>query len=125
MKKILFVASILLMSVLGISEFAHAGGFDSSQVFNGIDRAQKNSNIGNGSALSDSDPLKRLLNNAFIWAGIIAVIMIMVAGINYVLAAGDAGKLGKAKTMLIYTIIGLLVVVLSGAIVNFVVGGIF
>ena len=54
--------------------------------------------------------------------GIMAVIMIIYSGIQYSMAAGDAGKLAKAKNSLIWSIVGLVVAVLAYAIISFAVG---
>lgn len=53
--------------------------------------------------------------------GIIAVIMIMVAGFKYITSSGDSSKISSAKSTLIYAIIGLIIVVLSQTIVKFVI----
>lgn len=52
--------------------------------------------------------------------GIVAVIMIMVAGFKYITAGGDAGQIGSAKNTLVYAIVGLVIVVLAQSIVHFV-----
>ena len=53
-------------------------------------------------------------------AGIVAVCMIIYGGVTYMMSAGDAGKVKKGKTILTYSIVGLIVVLLSYAIVSFV-----
>ncbi len=56
-----------------------------------------------------------------LWAsGIISVIMIIVGGIMYSVAAGDPGKITKAKDTVLYAVIGLVVSILAYTIVNFV-----
>lgn len=52
--------------------------------------------------------------------GIVAVIMIMVAGFKYITAGGDAGQTGSAKNTLIYAVVGLVIVALAQSIVKFV-----
>ncbi|MBR5419192.1 hypothetical protein IK110_03015 [Candidatus Saccharibacteria bacterium] len=52
--------------------------------------------------------------------GVVAVIMIILGGIGYVTSQGDAGKTKKARDTLLYGIIGLIIVLLAFAIVNFV-----
>ncbi|HEX7963766.1 MAG TPA: pilin [Candidatus Saccharimonadales bacterium] len=52
--------------------------------------------------------------------GIVAVIMIMVAGFKYITAGGDAGQIGSAKNTLVYAIVGLVIVALAQSIVHFV-----
>ena len=69
------------------------------------------------------------VNNIINWVlgivGFIAVVMIIVGGINYTLSAGDASKVKKAKDTILYGIIGLVIALLAAAIVNFVLGGVF
>lgn len=56
-----------------------------------------------------------------LWAsGIISVIVIIVGGIMYSVAAGDPGKISKAKDTVLYAVIGLVVSILAYTIVNFV-----
>lgn len=52
--------------------------------------------------------------------GVIAVIMIIWAGLRYITSGGDSNKVGSAKNTMIYAIIGLVVVALAQFIVNFV-----
>ena len=63
-----------------------------------------------------------LTNTLLYAAGIIAVIMIIVGGIMYSLSAGDSKKAGTAKDTILYAVIGLVITLLAGAIVNFVLG---
>lgn len=65
-----------------------------------------------------------ILNNIIAIAGVIAVIFIIVSGVTYMTSAGDPGKIQKAKSTLLYSVIGLIVVALAYAIVNFAIGAI-
>ena len=71
---------------------------------------------------SGEDLLKNGLNLAYFLAGAVAVVVIIFAGIMYVLSSGDAGRVAKAKNMLTYAIVGLIVVVSAFGITNFVIG---
>jgi hypothetical protein len=64
--------------------------------------------------------VKNILNTVFLWVGIIAVIVIIIGGVFYVVSQGDPAKVARAKATILYSVIGLLVVLLSFAIVNFV-----
>lgn len=64
--------------------------------------------------------VKNILNTVFLWVGIIAVIVIIVGGVLYVVSQGDPAKVARAKATILYSAIGLIVVLLSFAIVNFV-----
>lgn len=50
--------------------------------------------------------------------GLVAVVFILIGGINYMTSAGDSGKLDKAKKTILYACIGLVVCALAFAIVN-------
>ena len=54
--------------------------------------------------------------------GFIAVIMLIIGGVKYTLSAGDAKAVTDAKNTILYALIGLVIAILSYAIVNFVVG---
>jgi Type IV secretion system pilin len=52
--------------------------------------------------------------------GVICVIMIIFGGFQYITSGGDTGKVGTAKTTIIYAIVGLIVVAFAQFIVQFV-----
>lgn len=52
---------------------------------------------------------------------LVAVIFIVVGGVNYMTSQGDPGKTAKAKNTILYAAIGLIIAVLAFAIVNFVI----
>lgn len=62
-----------------------------------------------------------IINTLLYVIGIAAVIMIVVGGIRYSLSSGNPSQIKEAKDTIIYAVIGLVVAILSYAIVNFVV----
>lgn len=54
-------------------------------------------------------------------AGAIAVIIMIIAGISMITAAGDSQKFGNARSTIVYAVVGLIVIVLAQAIITFVV----
>lgn len=68
--------------------------------------------------------LQNVLSFVFVIAGIIAVIMILVASLQYITSTGDPQKTKKAKDTIIYALIGLVVAISASVIVNFVLGGV-
>ena len=56
--------------------------------------------------------------------GFVAVVIIILGGVQYTTSAGDPGKVKKAKDTILYGIIGLVVALLAFAIVNFVLSSI-
>lgn len=69
--------------------------------------------------------IQSILNWIFGIIGIVAVVMIIIGGFNFMTSAGDPGKVKKGKDTILYGIIGLVVALLAFAIVNFVLNGIF
>lgn len=55
-------------------------------------------------------------------AGVVAVLMIMLAGLRYITSQGDSQKVSQAKNAIIYAAIGIVVVALAQLIVRFVLG---
>lgn len=66
--------------------------------------------------------IKKIINTLITVAAIIAVIMIVIGGIRYTTSAGDAGQTKNARDTIIYAVVGLVVAVMSFALVNFVLG---
>lgn len=64
--------------------------------------------------------VKTLINLFSVVVGIVAVIMIMVAGFRYVTSGGDSSKVSGAKNALVYAVVGLVIVAMSQFIVQFV-----
>jgi nitrate/nitrite transporter NarK len=52
--------------------------------------------------------------------GIIAVIMLIVGGIQYATSSGDEKRVTKAKNTIIYALLGLAIAILAWTLVNFV-----
>lgn len=78
---------------------------------------------GSGGCVNDGSltrVIRTIINLFSVIIGIVAVIMIMVAGFKYVTANGDSGNLSSAKNTLIYAIVGLVIVALAQFIVKFV-----
>lgn len=64
--------------------------------------------------------VKIITNTLLFILGVLSVVMIIYGGITYTISAGDAKQVEKAKGTILYSVIGLIVAILAGAIVNFV-----
>ncbi len=62
-----------------------------------------------------------IVNGVIAVLGIVAVLIIIFGGIQYMTSSGDAGKVKKAKDTILYGVIGLIICVLAFAITNFVI----
>lgn len=61
------------------------------------------------------------VTNAFLlFAGVVALFIIVWAGIRFIISGGDAKQIQSARSMITYAIIGLIVVMSSYAIVFFI-----
>ena len=65
--------------------------------------------------------VQNILNVVISIASIIAVIFIIIGGVQYMGSSGDPGKIKKAKDTILYAVIGLVVCALAFVIVNFVI----
>ena len=66
--------------------------------------------------------VKKALSAIFGILGIIAAVVIIIAGVQYMISAGDPGKVATAKKAILYAIIGLIVSLSAYAITNFILG---
>ncbi len=69
-----------------------------------------------------SAQVQNITNTMLLVIGIVAVIMLIVGGFRYVLSNGNEKAISGAKDTILYAIIGIVVALLSYAIVNFVLG---
>jgi hypothetical protein len=65
-----------------------------------------------------------LFGKVFFWSGVIAVIMIVYGGIQYITSVGNPAGIAKAKNTILYSLVGLIIVIAAAAIVSTVVGAI-
>lgn len=66
--------------------------------------------------------LNQILTIVFGAFAALAVLMIVIAGLRFITAQGDAGEIAKARKTIIYAIAGLVVSLSAEAIVAFVLG---
>lgn len=64
--------------------------------------------------------LMAFINVIYLIAGGIAVIVLIIAGINYITSAGSAEKITKAKNTIVYTVVGIILITGAFVITNFV-----
>lgn len=63
-----------------------------------------------------------VLNLVYFVGGIVAVIMIIVSGLLYVISEGDPSKTKRAKDGILYSVVGLVIILSAFVITRFVVG---
>ena len=67
------------------------------------------------------DTIGNIVNGLLVLVGIIAAAYLVLGGVRYILSEGDEGKAEQAKATVLYAVIGIIVIGLSAAIVNFVI----
>ena len=83
------------------------------------------SKINYHSSAHNTDIVQNMLNTAYIWAGVIAVIVIIVAGFMYTISQDDPSQVSRAKNTLLGAIVGLAIVLFAFVITNTVLNGVF
>lgn len=63
-----------------------------------------------------------IVNLVFMIGGVVAVLVVIVSGIQYSLSLGEPAKAGKAKDAIIYSVVGLVLLSLAFAITKLIIG---
>ena len=78
----------------------------------------------NPSVLSGDTGLANILDMVYMWAGIVAVLVLIVASFFFVTSRGDASQMKRSKDAIRGAVIGLIVVITAFAITRFIIGGV-
>jgi len=81
----------------------------------------KNTDPNNNPLTGDDGLLVKITNIVAYAAGVAAVIIIIVSGLKFITANGDAGNIANARGTLINAVIGIIVIVLARALIIFVI----
>lgn len=66
--------------------------------------------------------LSETLNTVYLWAGIIAVLAIVIAGVLYTTSTANPTHTKRAREAIIYAVVGLIVIMMAFVITQFVLG---
>ncbi|MFA6992191.1 MAG: hypothetical protein WC269_02825 [Candidatus Gracilibacteria bacterium] len=64
----------------------------------------------------------RIVNFFLGFLGVVAVIMVIYGGVTYVTAAGKDDAIGNAKKIITYSLVGIVIILISFALVNTILG---
>lgn len=70
---------------------------------------------------ADSDRLQTAFNIILTIMGAVGVLIVTLAGIRYMTSRGNPQDTAKAKNAILYTLVGLVIIMMAFVIVNFVV----
>ena len=105
----------LALLFVAVPQQVHAACGSGDSIRSGIDCApasQQSKTVEGG--------LKSAVNTLLFVVGVAAVIVILVGGLRFILAGGNAQTISSARDTVLYAVIGLVVALLAYAIVNFV-----
>ena len=74
-----------------------------------------------GELTGESGVVTNIINGVLYVVGILAVVMVIIGGVQYTTSGGDQAAVTKAKNTILYGIVGLVIAILAYAIVNFVI----
>lgn len=114
---------ILMVGIIPQSVMASNAGFQKiNRICNDINASDEMKK--NAGCEDDGVTLEKktsgIINLVFGLVGIVAAIVLVIGAVNYTISQGDANKIAKAKHTIMYGLIGMLIVLASFVIVNFV-----
>lgn len=122
----IFLALVVMVIGLAVmmprSAYADVTSTSNQEVCSKITEPDLQAAAGCGNTETVKTPVKKIINAILYIAGVLAVVMIIVGGIQMTTSAGNAGAVAKAKSTILWAVVGLIVAVLAYAIVNFVIG---
>lgn len=62
------------------------------------------------------------INGFLVLVALVALVFLIIGGLQYIVSRGDEDAAATAKNTILYAIIGLIVIGLAAAVVNFVIG---
>ncbi|MCA9334748.1 hypothetical protein KC953_01245 [Candidatus Saccharibacteria bacterium] len=122
MKKITSaVVSVMMMFGLVASPVVPVGAVQDCSGLSPAEQAKCGASTTGDDQTTFQDYIKTIVNILLFLLGAIAVIMIIIGGIRYATSNGEAQQIKSAKDTILYSVIGLVVAILSYAIVNFII----
>ena len=120
--KLIKLTAIIIASVLGFGLFGLAPStYAADDICSSKNAPQAVKDAAGCNGTDDQLPgfIINILNGIIAVSGLVAVIFIVIGGVNYMTSAGDTSKVEKAKKTILYACIGLAITALAFAIVNF------
>ena len=73
----------------------------------------------------EASSVTNIVNLVLMFAFFVAVVVIIIAGISYSTSSGDASKMAKAKNTIIFSLVGIAVILLSAPMLGFIIEAIW
>ncbi len=121
MKKIAIIIGIMMMTIAPIAgNLVLGSGLAYADIKAEHQEGVKEAG-GDDDTMELGDIINRVINVLLFLVGALSVVFIIVAGIYFSISNGNAEQVKRAKNTMTYAVIGLIVSILSYAIVNFVI----
>lgn len=115
-----FTSALLLQFAVSSNVLAAGGANQACTVVQGSG-AKSSFCQGQGENIGGGKFAQSVTNTLLFMLGIGAVIMIVIGGIKYASANGDASQVQSAKNTIMYSVVGLVVAIMAWGIVTFVI----
>ncbi|MBR3204280.1 hypothetical protein IKF81_01195 [Candidatus Saccharibacteria bacterium] len=116
--KIFLFAGVLALAGVGLVSLPTHAETTSNLINVGLEASGVS---GGNESINRDVVVKTVVNWLLFIVGAASIIMIIWGGITYTTSAGDSAKVTKAKNIILYGIVGLVISLLSYAIVNLVI----
>ncbi len=123
-KLLLGLAAIFALAVFAVQPALAFDPFGTICNVGGSDSAvcQEKNNNSNNPLTGPKGLFVGIANIIALSAGLSAIIIIIIAGFKFVTAGGDAAKAKSAQGTIVTALVGLVIIALAAAIINFVLG---
>lgn len=118
----LIVVAMVALTAVSVPNIASAAAIDDA--CDGLSLVDPDVNCSDDAAASSgfSGIVKTVVNILSLIVGAASVIMLMIGGFRYIISGGDSNGIQGAKNTILYALVGLVVVLFSQIIVQFVIG---
>ena len=117
--KLILPVLMVTAFVLTVAVAPHAFAFDGT-ITGGAEAARGSDQTAD---LFGATGVFKTITNVLLYVlGAISVIMIIIGGLRYVVSGGNSTNVTAAKNTILYAIVGVIIAILSYAIINFVLG---
>lgn len=115
-----FIAAIVGGMLLGVGAVGSVSAIDMTGRACQVVGGKCNETIKDERLAGDAPLVKQVLQSIFLLLGIAAVIMIIYGALKFVISRGDSSAVQAAKNTVLYSVVGLIIAILSWGIVEFV-----
>ncbi|MFA6919160.1 MAG: hypothetical protein WC244_03580 [Patescibacteria group bacterium] len=118
------IMAVILFCVLALPMVVGATGNLRTDIDENLTKTGLEDDLGGGSANNLPVLVGNLITAVLGFLGVVFVVLTIYAGFKWMTSNGDPGKVDKAKAMLVQSVIGLIIMLISYGITQFVIDAI-